>query len=122
MHIPEDRTTLILRVQSPYLRLLEINQEHESDFEVKNATKYGIEKLAVALSYLLSPDNEIEKANYEVGLAARDLTRMAGTVTSSVSKQLKELAEELDMIFTELPADPWPINGFGAPGVESRFG
>lgn len=57
-----------------------------------------MEKLTVALSYLLSPDKEIEKANYEIGLAAGDLTRMTHTVTLSVSEQLKELAEELDMI------------------------
>lgn len=107
LHIPQGRTTMILKVQSAYLRLLQICQP---DSKLGNATLYVKEKLTVAIARLLSADREIKTANYEVGLAAGELKRLAQTFTSPVSTVLKEISDELDLIFSELPAEPWPIN------------
>jgi len=48
-------------------------------------------------------------------------TVQSGRTQPTVGKRLGKIEGELDIIFSELPAKPWPVKGFGAPGVESRF-
>ena len=119
--IPESRVSTILRVQERLLGLLRIRGTNESDGVIRDATSYPIEKLGTAIRYLMSPDVEVESANYEIGIGRDHLGPRVKTILGTVGKQLAKIEGELDIIFSELPAKPWPVKGFGAPGAESRF-
>jgi len=83
---------------------------------------YPIEKLGVAVHYLMSTDTTVEDANYEIGLAASHLKRNLPRISGSIRRELSLRANELDILFSKLPVKPWPVKGFGSPDVESRFG
>jgi hypothetical protein len=83
---------------------------------------YPIEKLGDAIGYLLQASTHVETANYEIGLAVGNLRRWLPKISdSALRKELSDLADKLDMIFSSLPAKPWPMKGYGHPDVESRF-
>lgn len=120
--IPKERIPTILQVQSMYLRLLLLRNSTDKDNRVSSITNYPIEKLGVAIDFLLSPNTDIETANYEIGLATSHMQWKAGEIPlSPVGKQLRKISKELENTFSTLPARPWPMKGFGSPGVESRF-
>jgi hypothetical protein len=117
---PLERAATIARLQKPLLALYEIGRTHESDPIVSDAVTYPIEKLGTAVSYLID-GVEIASANYEVGIASDHLKDRVKEIPGSVGRNLKKIADDLEMIFSELPAKPWGVPGFGAPRVESRF-
>ncbi len=119
--VSSERVKIILRVQSAYIPLLRINHRHEKNPLIDELTSYPLEKLGVAIDYLLSSGKTIEEANYEIGLAASSLQRGLPKAQGRVREELARIAAELDLIFSELPAKPWPVEGFGSPDVESRF-
>ncbi len=83
---------------------------------------YPIEKLGDAIDYLLQTSTSVESANYEIGIAAGNLRRWLPKISDAgLRKELSDLADKLDMIFLTLPAEPWPMKGYGHPDVESRF-
>lgn len=114
------KTTLL--IQAPYLELLDIHYKCRGEPRLSSVTIYPVEKLGAAIRFLLSPHSEIEDANYEIGLAANHIQERKGKLSPSVeATKLKKIGNELERIFSILPARPWPMKGFGAPGVESRF-
>ncbi len=116
----EDRASIIARLQESLLALCEIGRTHESDLDVLDVVNYPIEKLGTAVRYLVN-GVEIEHANYEVGIASDHLKHKIKGTSGSVGRNLKKISDDLEVIFSELPAKPWGIPGFGATGVESRF-
>ncbi len=122
IRIPKERITTILQVQSVYLRLLMLRNSNDKDDRVSSIATYPLEKLGVAIDFLLSPNTDVEDANYEIGLAASHMQERIGEIPlSPVGKQWREIGKEVEKIFSTLPARPWPMEGFGSPGVESRF-
>jgi hypothetical protein len=119
MSIPRDRLQTILDVQSIYLRLHEIRHENPR----LQAVSYPIEKLGDAIDYLLQAETPVQTANYEIGLATGNLRRSIPNIAhDATEKELLALADKLDIIFSNLPATPWPVKDYGHPDVESRFG
>lgn len=116
------RVKTILLIQTPYLELLDIHYKCRAEPTISSVTIYPVEKLGTAIRFLLSPHSEIEDANYEIGLAANHMQERKGKLSPSVEEtKLKKIGNELERIFSILPARPWPMEGFGSPGVESRF-
>jgi hypothetical protein len=121
-NIPTDRTEIILQVQAVYINLLDLQQQGKMSHDALDVISYPIEKLGVAVHYMLSTNTTVEDANYEIGLAASHLKRNLPRTSGSIRQELTLRANELDVLFSKLPAKPWPVEGFGSPDVESRFG
>ncbi len=117
---PVERAATILRLQEQLFALHEIGRISESDKIVFDVVDYPIEKLETAIDYLVDGE-EIASANYEVGLASTHLKNRVKNVSGTVGANLRRIANAIEIIFSELPAKPWSVPGFGAPGVESRF-
>jgi hypothetical protein len=120
--IPANRAEIILQVQAVYLNLLDLQQQSKMSQDAFDVISYPIEKLGVAVDYLLSANTTVEEANYEIGLAASNLKRNLPRTSGSIRQELSLRANELDVLFSKLPAKPWPVKGFGSDDVESRFG
>ncbi len=121
-NIPINRAEIILQVQAVYINLLDLQQQGKLSQDDYDVIWYTIEKLGVAVQYLLSTNTTVEDANYEIGLAASNLKRNLHRTSGSIRQELSLRANELDVLFSKLPAKPWPAEGFGSPDVESRFG
>ncbi len=122
IRVPKERITTILQVQSVYLRLLMWSNAIDKNDRVSSIATYPLEKLGAAIDFLFSPNTDVEVANYEIGLAASYIQERIGEIPlSPVGKQWREIGKEIEKIFSTLPARPWPMEGFGSPGVESRF-
>jgi hypothetical protein len=119
--LPTDRIAIIVRVQELLLGLQELRSQNEKDMKVSDATSYPIEKLGTAVEYLLNKNVELARANYEIGISNDHLKPRIKTIAGPVGRKLSNITDKLDILFSELPAKPWPVPGFGAPGVESRF-
>lgn len=118
MIIPKDRVKTILDVQAVYLRLQQLYFKDQS-LQANRVIGYPIEKLGDAIHYLLQTSERVETANYEIGLAAGNLRRgLPEIIESALRKELSDLADKLDMIFSSLPAKPWPMKGYGHPDIE----
>ncbi len=111
--IPKDRVGIILRVEEQLLKLHKIGVDNESDHAVQDAVSYPTEKLGTAVRYLISPDIQVEAANYEIGIASGHIRPRAKGIGGTVGRQLTQVVDALDIIFSELPAKPWPVLGFG---------
>ncbi len=120
-NIPTNRAETILQVQAVYINLLDLQQQGKMSHDAFDVIWYPIEKLGVAVHYLLSTNTTLEDANYEIGLAASHLKRNLPRTSGSIRQELSLRANELDILFSKLPAKPWPGKGFGSPDVESRF-
>ena len=121
LSLPANRAATIVRVQELLLGLQELETQSEKDLKVSDTVSYPIEKLGTAVRYLLNADVEIAKANYEIGISNDHLKARVKTFAGPTGKKLSDITDKLDILFSELPAKPWPVPGFGAPGVESRF-
>jgi hypothetical protein len=121
-NIPTNRTEIILQVQAIYINLLDLQQQSKMSQDIFDVISYPIEKLGVAVHYLLSTHTTVQDANYEIGLAASNLKRNLSGTSGPIRQELSLRANELDVLFSKLPAKPWPVEGFGSPDVESRFG
>ncbi len=119
--IPVNRAEIILQVQAVYINLLDLQQRGQMSADALDVISYPIEKLGVAVHYLLSTNTMVEDANYEIGLAASHLKRNLPRTSGSIRQELTLRANELDVLFSKLPAKPWPAKGFGSLDVESRF-
>jgi hypothetical protein len=115
-----ERAPTIARLQEQLLALHEIGRANESDPIVFDAVNYPIEKLETAVDYLVEGE-EIATANYEVGIASTHLKGKVRNISGTVGANLRRIASAVEIIFSELPAKPWSVPGYGAPGVESRF-
>jgi hypothetical protein len=121
MPIPKDRVKTILELQAIYLRLQQIYLNNRTP-QVRQVIGYPIEKLGDAIHCLLQTSSRVETANYEIGLAVGNMRRGLPEIKdSALRKELVDLADKLDVIFSSLPAKPWPMKGYGHPDVESRF-
>ncbi len=110
-----------MRVQELLLGLQELRSQNEKDLKVSDATSYPIEKLRTAVGYLLNRNVEVAAANYEIGISNDHLKPRVKAFAGPIARKLSDITNKLDILFSELPAKPWPVPGFGAPGVESRF-
>ena len=115
-----ERAATISRIQEQLFALHEIGRISESDKIVFEVVEYPIEKLETAIDYLVDGE-EIASANYEVGLASTHLKDRVKNISGTTGANLRSIANVIEIIFSELPAKPWSVPGFGAPGVESRF-
>jgi len=121
MSLPANRVATIVRVQELLLGLQELQSQNEMDLKVLDAISYPIEKLGTAVRYLLNANVEVAAANYEIGISNDHLKDRVKAFAGPTRKNLSDITGQLDILFSELPAKPWPMPGFGAPGVESRF-
>lgn len=121
LSLPADRIATIARVQELLLGLQELRSQNEKDLKVSDAASYPIEKLGTAVSYLLNLNVEVAAANYEIGISNDHLKARVKAFAGPIGHKLSDITDKLDILFSELPAKPWPVPGFGAPGVESRF-
>jgi len=121
LSLPADRVTTIARVQELLLGLEELRSQNDRDLKLSDAASYPIEKLDTAVRYLLNVNVEVAAANYEIGISNDHLKARVKAFAGPIGKKLSAITDKLDILFSELPAKPWPMPGFGAPGVESRF-
>jgi len=121
LSLPANRVATIVRVQELLLGLQELQSQNETDLKVSDAVSYPIEKLGTAVRYLLNANVEVAAANYEIGISNDHLKDRVRAFAGPTRKNLSDINDKLDILFSELPAKPWPMPGFGAPGVESRF-
>jgi hypothetical protein len=71
---------------------------------------------------MLLTNSPIEDANYEIGIAVGHMrTRTLKIKDSTVRREIADTTDKLDAIFSNLPAKPWPMKGYGHPSVESRL-
>jgi hypothetical protein len=115
-----EKAPTIVRIQEQLLALHEIGRTNESDMTVFDTVDYAIEKLGAAIDFLVDRE-EIATANYEVGLASTHLKERVQNISGTVGANLRRIANAIEVIFSELPAKPWSVPGYGAPRVESRF-
>jgi len=120
--VSNDRLEIIVEVQEILIELMKKDHLQRPKRIVKDVIHYPTEKLGVAQNYLLNPNYSVEQANYELGLASEHLKeKMPNVQDSQTLRWIKELWRRIETLFSELPLKPWPMEGFGEPGVESRF-
>ena len=118
----EDRVDTILEVQDLLIEIMRKYYLESPNRILVDVILYPIEKLGVAQDYLLNPERSEEQANYEIGLASEHLKEKVVNIQNSETlKWAKNIQERIEFLFSKLPAEPWPVKGFGYPGVESRF-
>jgi len=71
---------------------------------------------------VINPKHKIEDANYELGCACEHFKWKLDNIKDIKDKEwTNSLYKRIEFLFSELPAKPWPMKGFGEPVVESRF-
>ena len=122
IEIPEDRFDAIIEIQEVLVELVKELYLHRPDRVLSDVILYPIEKLGVAMHYLMDPKLTIEGANYELGCACEHFRRKIGNIKDVEKKKwANHLYKRIEFLFSQLPVKPWPMRGFGEPGVESRF-
>jgi len=120
--VPEDRLDTILEVQGLLIESKRKYHLEPADRVLSDVALYAVEKLGVAEDCLLDSKTSVEEAGYEVGLVSEHLK---GKVESIRNQEIRawvvKLMERVEFLFSRMPAKPWPVEGFGHPGVESRF-
>jgi hypothetical protein len=119
---PEDRFDLMIELQSYLIELMEKYYLEKPDRILSDVILYPIEKLGVAISYLMDSNVKIERANYEIGLACEHFKeKIANLQEKEKQEWAASIYQKLEFMFSKLPAEPWPVEGLGEPDVESRF-
>jgi len=122
MKIPEDRLDTIIEIQEIHIELMKKQYLQHPDSILSDVIGYPIEKLGVALYYLINPKRTLEGANYELGCACEHFKWKLDNIKDIEQKKwANSLYKRIEFLFSKLPAKPWPMKGFGEPGVESRF-
>ena len=121
-NVPEDRLDTILGVQELVIELKRKYHFESTNGIPSDVFPYAIEKLGVAEDYLFDSKTSLEQAGYEVGLASEHLKGKVENIRNLEARALVvKLQERIEFLFSQLPARPWPVEGFGQLGVESRF-
>ncbi len=119
---PEDHIDLLLELQHILLELTQTYELGKPGRVLADVILYPIEKVGVAISYLMDGKKKVETANYELGLACEHLKQKIPDLKDTPETTwANSIYTKLEIIFSKLPAEPWPVEGFGYPGVESRF-
>lgn len=120
--VSEGRVDTILEVQEIFIEFLKKYHLDHPDKVLSDVILYPIEKLGTAIDYILDSKRTIEEANYELGLASEHIKEKSeGIHNPNDLKWATAIHQKIECLFSKLPAKPWPVKGFGFPGVESRF-
>ena len=122
IEIPKDRFDTITEIQEVLIELMKKLYLQHPDRVLSDVILYPIEKLGVAMHYLTNPNHTIEGANYELGCACEHFRRKIDNIKDIEKKEwANNLYKRIEFLFSKLPVKPWPMRGFGEPGIESRF-
>jgi len=121
-NILEDRLDTILEVQELLIEFKRKYRNEPADRVLSDIALYAVERLGVAEDCLLDPKTGMEEAGYEVGLVSEHLKGKVESIRNpEIRAWVVKLLERVEFLFSRMPAKPWPVEGFGHPGVESRF-
>jgi len=121
-NISEGRLDTILEVQGLLIEFKRRYRLEPADMVLSDVALYAVERLGVAEDYLLDPKTGVEEAGYEVGLVSEHLKGKVESIRDQETRAwVVKLMERVEFLFSRVPAKPLPVEGFGHPGVESRF-